>query len=752
MSPNQRLCMYNVKFLATLVLSSICCASITANAAVVINEVMANNLSAVPNGNDYPDWVELYNTGPGEADLSGSSLTDNLSQPAKYLFPAGTKIEAGGYLLVWCDSATSSPGLHTGFSFNSSGEEVGLFAPASQGSTRLDSVTFGIQPPNFSIGRVPNGTGAFVLTIPSPLRTNVASLLGSTKILSINEWMASPLTGDDWLELANADSLPVALGGMVFSDKTSTPSTNRPIAALSYIAPEGFIQFMASGLSKNDPDHLDFKLGSKGETITLFATDRTTQVAKIKFDKQEPNISQGRLPDNSDSLVFFPAGKATPGASNFQPITNVIINEVLTHTDLPIEDTVELFNPTDAPVDISNWWLSNSPTDAKKYRIPAGTILQPGGFQVFYEYQFNPDGTGNAPSFRFNSAHGDECFLYSADAAGNLTGGRVGLALGSAEHGVSFGWIYTSEGPRFVPLARRTFGVDVKVTDPASTVLQYRQGKGMTNSEAKVWPLVISEIMYHPSSTTAGVDNTADEYIELYNNSAQALPLFNILNPRLSPTNSYRLDGAVQFELPLNRVLGPQGHVLIVPFNPETEPARLAAFQQKYRVPTDVQVFGPYRGRLNNGGGILDLYKPDEIQGPDHPDYGFTPLLLIERIHFNNLPPWPAEADGNGSALQRVRLDGYGGDPANWIATPPTPGTLAAPRIDLVERVGTQVKITFTAAAGAGYGVQASTALSGAPWVTIGTATPDLTTRSVTVTETPAANTAVRYYRLITPP
>ena len=44
---------------------------------VVLNEVMAVNVLAVPRGIRYPDWVELHNRGSASVDLAGWSLSDN---------------------------------------------------------------------------------------------------------------------------------------------------------------------------------------------------------------------------------------------------------------------------------------------------------------------------------------------------------------------------------------------------------------------------------------------------------------------------------------------------------------------------------------------------------------------------------------------------------------------------------------------------------------------------------------------------
>jgi hypothetical protein len=80
---------------------------------VRLNEVMAHNLTAVANGASFPDWIELRNHGSQSVSLSGWSLTDD-SEPRKFLFPIGTTIPAGGYLVVWCDGNSRGSGTALG--------------------------------------------------------------------------------------------------------------------------------------------------------------------------------------------------------------------------------------------------------------------------------------------------------------------------------------------------------------------------------------------------------------------------------------------------------------------------------------------------------------------------------------------------------------------------------------------------------------------------------------------------------------
>ena len=59
---------------------------------------------------------------------------------------------------------------------------------------------------------------------------------------------------------------------------------------------------------------------------------------------------------------------------------------------------------------------------------------------------FNRSGTGVYPDFTFNSAHGDECYLFKANEAGTILGFRKGVQFGAAANGVSFGRYVNSVG------------------------------------------------------------------------------------------------------------------------------------------------------------------------------------------------------------------------------------------------------------------------------------------------------------------
>ena len=389
-------------------------------------------------------------------------------------------------------------------------------------------------------------------------------------------------------------------------------------------------------------------------------------IDSIDLISQEPDASEGRLPDGGPIVVPFP-NSPTPGEANFLPLTNVVINEALTHTDPPLEDAIELYNPSSQPVDVGGWFLSNTPDNLKKFRIPAGSIIPAKGYKVLYEYQFNPD--PSAPnSFTLNSAHGDDVNLSSADASGNLTGYRSRQKFGAAENGVSFGRFRTSVGVDFVAMSQRSFGVD----DPA-TLTQFRAGTGKPNAYPRVGPIVINEIMYHPITIdgTNSTENTDEEFIELHNITDAPVALFDPENPN----NTWKLANAVDFVFPKNVTVGSRGYLLVVGFDPRNDTTSLAAFQAKYNIPPSVRILGPYQGKLANDRDTVELLKPDPPQLPPHPDAGFVPYVLVDRVDYGDVLPWPPQADGSGASLQRRQPTLYGNDPAAWRATAPTAGT-----------------------------------------------------------------------------
>jgi len=145
---------------------------------LLINEWMAANTHTLadPADGDYADWFELYNPGEVAVDLFGYRLTDNLTNTAKFVIPAGWSIPSGGYLLVWADEESyrnlAGTNLHVNFKLSRDGERIALCHP--DGSL-VDAVEFGPQKDDVSQGRWPDGIADPLVsfTVPTPASVNV---------------------------------------------------------------------------------------------------------------------------------------------------------------------------------------------------------------------------------------------------------------------------------------------------------------------------------------------------------------------------------------------------------------------------------------------------------------------------------------------------------------------------------------------------------------------------------------------------
>ncbi|MFM1768005.1 MAG: hypothetical protein RJA22_534 [Verrucomicrobiota bacterium] len=721
-------------------------------AQILINEVLAANQSTAPLVDipDYfPDYIELYNFSTNDIDLGleGYCLTDDIRFPTKFRFPLGTVIAADSFLLVFCDAETNLVGaegvLHTGFGLDAKGGETLAIYRTNVG---LNSVTFicsnyfGIQVPGYSVGRIPsaqgdpNSSASFTLNIPTPCGVpypvpsqpclpNVAASFvpaptsSNQFTLKINEWMATNSAGvdQDWIEIYNPDTNIVLLSGLVFIDNgLNSPAgpfllqTIRAVPALSFIGPRSYVQFFASDLASRDANHLDFGLSSGSDTappapgvpldrIYLFGPSRTPASLIDKVDCflwRGRNLSEGRVPDGENRFIVFP--NPTPEESNFGRITNVVIQELLSHTDPPLEDAVKFYNPTPSPVDISYWWLSNTRDNPRKYQYPAGTVIQPFSYLVTYESQINDLANHPATAFNFNSARGDECYLFSADAQGVLTGFRTGVTFGPADNGVSFVRYVTSDtNAEFVAATDLGFGTDVRAGQDPARLAVFRTGQGATNAPPTNGPVVINEIHYHPPDVIVGgipEDNAVDEFVELRNISPGNVPLFYAPRDQ-SPeqiqyaTNGWRLRGLVDFDFPgldtgRQYVMPPNSYVLMVNFDPDalTNAVLRGQFMARFNVPPGTKMFGPYRKRLSNNSGEVQLQRPDQPQAPGRPDAGLTPYVRIDRVVYNDRAPWPTNGvDGGGHSIQRRFSYEFGNDPTNWFGAAPTPGNFNSP-------------------------------------------------------------------------
>lgn len=142
-------------------------------------------------------------------------------------------IQPGGYLLFWADSDEEQGPTHTNFNLKAGGEYVGLYD--IDGTTFVDGKTFGLLGDDVSYGRETDGNDNWVFFsggTASPNQTNSGGGGGPTEGLFINEFMPdneitiADANGeyDDWIEIYNAGSTPINLGGMYLTDCPDDPT------------------------------------------------------------------------------------------------------------------------------------------------------------------------------------------------------------------------------------------------------------------------------------------------------------------------------------------------------------------------------------------------------------------------------------------------------------------------------------------------------------------------------------------------
>jgi hypothetical protein len=396
----------------------------------------------------------------------------------------------------------------------------------------------------------------------SALREATFTVPGHAAALAITEIMYRPLKDEvegigelEFLELKNTGLTPIDLSGLRFTN------------GIRYVFPNGRV--LAPGeflvLAENE-GHFDTRYGMKPSEVYLrkLSNDGERLTIRDALHNRVFSVHYGVVapwpilpnghgfslvpvdphgnPDPDDPANWRASASTggSPGEDDPEPLVPaVFVTEALAHTDLPLADAIEIFNPNESAVDITGWYLTDKLSNPRRWRIPP-TIIEPGEYVVFYE----SDESGNVFDHHFGnafglSASGEEVYIVSADAEGNLTGFSHGFAFGASENGVSFGRYITSIGEEhFPPQKERTLGGP--------------------NVGPKVGPVVITELMYNPAGTN-------DQFIELMNITAAPVKLYDPAHP----ANTWRI-GGVGYTFPTGIEVAPGEVLLVVQVEPET--------------------------------------------------------------------------------------------------------------------------------------------------------------------------------------
>ncbi len=160
-----------------------------------INEFMAGNDSTIADENgEYDDWIEIYNGDNVPVWLGDKHLTDNFENQGKWQMPDYT-MQPGEFVLFWADKDPEQGPFHTNFKLSKIGEEIGIFDSESTGFAVLDSITYGEQQSDISMGRETDGADIWVFfNQPTPGESNIPGAIDEQILLASIKVFPNPVT------------------------------------------------------------------------------------------------------------------------------------------------------------------------------------------------------------------------------------------------------------------------------------------------------------------------------------------------------------------------------------------------------------------------------------------------------------------------------------------------------------------------------------------------------------------------------
>jgi hypothetical protein len=209
--------------------------------------------------------------------------------------------------------------------------------------------------------------------------------------------LAAGLGSDPWVELYNAGSESLSLDGWHLTDNYAN-LTQWVFPAGTILGPKSYLVVWldgAAGESVPATMHTSFRVspGTGSLALVFPYNGRPTVLDYVNYSGMDAASSLGLFPDGQGGgrQVFL---VPTPGVANngSAPSRPIYINEWMaanTETladpaDGQFDDWFELFNPSDVPVDLTDYKLAESVETAQRWPIPAGTIIPPRGFLLVW--------------------------------------------------------------------------------------------------------------------------------------------------------------------------------------------------------------------------------------------------------------------------------------------------------------------------------------------------------------------------------
>lgn len=564
---------------------------------LIITEVMSVNTSAVPDENgEFKDYIEIYNSGDEDINLSGVGLSDR-SDRIKFLFPDYI-IKSKSFVIVYASNKnkidTNLGIFHAKFKLSSFGESVYLFDPNAYVVSFVNLPIMGSDEA-YMLG----GDGKYFLSSqysPGYDNTEEGHIAYRTEDskkwdkIRINEIMPNPKSGlrdeddelQDWIELYNDSDELVSIANFALSDNESKPLKWR-FPADAEIEPRGYYIVYCSG--KDRPrktfPHANFRISAERETIVL-SDSRGRLLDRANIDNIPADCSYG-INDDGNWQIFE---IATPGSPNnkqgelssdkllrkYNP-TGVIISEVLASNDqyqigqsLSTVDYVEILNTGNKPVNLSGYGLSDSITRPRKWQFPPKTTIRPGEYMLVLldgKTEFSNPNEMHA-NFKL-SKYGSEYICFS-DSQGRILDRiplpeiptDVGYGRLNAGYGFNFfrkatpaianteAFLGYAQEPSFsMPSGEYKGQITLEINIPTDSAVRYTTDGSIPNEESTLYegpltissPTVIRARAFHPTLDPSPIV-TQSYMMNLYH----SLPIVSVT---IDPYELYNMDNGI---------------------------------------------------------------------------------------------------------------------------------------------------------------------------------------------------------------
>lgn len=343
------------------------------------------------------------------------------------------------------------------------------------------------------------------------------------EVMTSNKGSVSDGMGNfpDWVEFYNPTDKPVDMGGYGLSDSL-LEGAKYVFPSGAVVEPDGYLVVYCAGEALSDY-HADFKLNDteeltlldqRGQVVTslqLQAVESGMSLARDSADKWQQMRPSPGYPNTDAGVAAYEAAM-----QETQDI-GVYINEfmasnatTLRGADGTYPDWIELYNSTGQDVDLSGYGVSDNLSQPMKYQLPEGTTIPAGGYLLILcsGNQGLIDGELHAPfSLR----------AYEEDVVFSDPNGKI---LDS--------YSYTRQ-EEDVSMARTPDGTGAfgACSQPSPGFANTSDGynAAMAAYRLPLGDVYISEMLGNNQSTAKAADGEYYDWIELYNQSGQAVDL-----------------------------------------------------------------------------------------------------------------------------------------------------------------------------------------------------------------------------------